>query len=284
MSEKRSPRTWVITGSSTGFGRLLAEEVLKIGDNVVATVRKVEQIADLAQKNPDHALALPLDVTNQQQVDDAVAVTLKRFGRVDVLVNNAGYGVTGAIEEVSDAELEPMYATNVFGLLRVTRAFLPQLRKQRSGHILNLSSIGGLAASPGWGLYQSTKFAVEGLSEALAQELAPLGIRVTIIEPGPFRTDFLGRSGVEAKTRIEDYRNTADNARAYRAEQHGRQPGDPLKAIQAMIQVVESPNPPLRLLLGAGALRRVRQKLEAWQKEMAAWESVTVGADFPEGS
>ena len=283
MAETGKSRTWFITGSSTGFGRLLAEEVLKAGENVVATARKVEQVADLEQKYPAQALALPLDVTKQEQVDGAVAQTLERFGRVDVLVNNAGYGVTGAIEEVSDAELEPMYEANVFGLLRVTRAFLPQFRKQRSGHILNLSSIGGLAASPGWGLYQSTKFAVEGLSEALAQEVAPLGIRVTIIEPGPFRTDFLGRSGVEAAKRIEDYSSTADNARRYRSDQHGRQPGDPLKAVQAMMEVVNSSNPPLRLLLGSGALKRVRQKMEAWQKEIAAWEPVTVGADFPEG-
>jgi NAD(P)-dependent dehydrogenase (short-subunit alcohol dehydrogenase family) len=283
MAETGKRRTWFITGSSTGFGRLLAEEVLKAGDNVVATARKVEQVADLQQQYPDHALALPLDVTRQDQIDSAVAKTLERFKSIDVLVNNAGYGVTGAIEEVSDAELEPMYATNVFGLLRVTRAVLPQMRKQRSGNILNLSSIGGLTASPGWGLYQSTKFAVEGLSEALAQEVAPLGIRVTIIEPGPFRTDFLGRSGVEAQNRIEDYRTTADNARRYRSEQHGKQPGDPLKAVQAMIDVVNSPNPPLRLLLGAGALQRVRQKLEAWQKEIASWETVTVGADFPAG-
>jgi NAD(P)-dependent dehydrogenase (short-subunit alcohol dehydrogenase family) len=283
MAETGKSRTWFITGSSTGFGRLLAEEVLKAGENVVATARKVEQVADLEQKYPAQALALPLDVTKQEQVDGAAAQTLERFGRVDVLVNNAGYGVTGAIEEVSDAELEPMYEANVFGLLRVTRAFLPQFRKQRSGHILNLSSIGGLAASPGWGLYQSTKFAVEGLSEALAQEVAPLGIRVTIIEPGPFRTDFLGRSGVEAAKRIEDYSSTADNARRYRSDQHGRQPGDPLKAVQAMMEVVNSSNPPLRLLLGSGALKRVRQKMEAWQKEIAAWEPVTVGADFPEG-
>jgi NAD(P)-dependent dehydrogenase (short-subunit alcohol dehydrogenase family) len=284
MAETGKSRTWFITGSSTGFGRLLAEEVLKAGENVVATARKVEQVADLEQKYPAQALALPLDVTKQEQVDGAVAQTLERFGRVDVLVNNAGYGVTGAIEEVSDAELEPMYEANVFGLLRVTRAFLPQFRKQRSGHILNLSSIGGLAASPGWGLYQSTKFAVEGLSEALAQEVAPLGIRVTIIEPGPFRTDFLGRSGVEAAKRIEDYSSTADNARRYRSDQHGRQPGDPLKAVQAMMEVVNSSNPPLRLLLGSGALKRVRQKMEAWQKEIAAWEPVTVSADFPEGT
>jgi NAD(P)-dependent dehydrogenase (short-subunit alcohol dehydrogenase family) len=281
MSEGTKPRTWFITGSSTGFGRLLAEEVLTAGGNVVSTARNVDKIADLERSFPDRALALPLDVTKQEQVDTAVAKAVERFGGIDVLVNNAGYGVTGAIEEVSDAELEPMYATNVFGLLRVTRAVLPHLRRQHSGHILNLSSIGGLTASPGWGLYQSTKFAVEGLSEALAQEVAPLGIRVTIIEPGPFRTDFLGRSGVEAQKRIEDYGATAENARRYRSDQHGKQPGDPRKAVQAMMKVVDSPNPPLRLLLGAGALERVRQKLEVWQKEMSAWEKVTVGADFP---
>lgn len=276
-------RIWFITGASTGFGRLLAEEVLKAGDSVVATARKVEQVADLEQKYPKQALALPLDVTKQAQVDAAVSATLARFGRVDVLVNNAGYGVAGAIEEVSDAELEPMYETNVFGLLRVTRAFLPQLRKQHSGHILNLSSIGGLTAGPGWGLYQSTKFAVEGLSEALAAEVAPLGIRVTIIEPGPFRTDFLGRSGMEAEKRIADYAATADNARKYMSEQDGKQPGDPLKAVHAMMKVVASENPPLRLLLGANALKRVREKIDRWQKEMTTWEETTVGADFPEG-
>ena len=276
-------KVWFITGASTGFGRLLAEEVLKRGDQVVATARKLDKVKDLEAKYPGDALAVALDVTDAAQVDTAVNQALAKFGRVDVLVNNAGYGVAGAIEEVSEGELMPMYETNVFGLLRVTRALLPQLRRQRSGHILNLSSIGGLTAGPGWGLYQSTKFAVEGLSEALAQEVAPLGIRVTIIEPGPFRTDFLGRSGVEAKTKIPDYESTAGNARRYMSEQDGKQPGDPLKVVEAMIQVVESEDPPLRLLLGAGALKRVRQKLEMWQREMAAWERVTVGADFPEG-
>ncbi|WP_260706357.1 oxidoreductase [Edaphobacter flagellatus] len=278
-----SDRVWFITGASTGFGRILAEEVLKRGERVVATARKVEQVKDLEEKFPGKALAVTLDVTKQEQVDAALAKTLERFGRVDVLVNNAGYGVAGAIEEVSEAELAPMYETNVFGLLRVTRTFLPQLRKQRSGHILNLSSIGGLTAGPGWGLYQSTKFAVEGLSEALAQEVAPLGIKLTIVEPGPFRTDFLGRSGVEAAKRIHDYDATAGNARRYMNEQDGKQPGDPLKAVQAMIQVVDEENPPLRLLLGAGALKRVREKIDRWQKELAAWEPVTVGADFPPG-
>jgi NAD(P)-dependent dehydrogenase (short-subunit alcohol dehydrogenase family) len=276
-------KVWFITGASTGFGRLLAEEVLKAGGKVVATARKLDKVADLEAKYPQTAKALALDVTNAGQVDSAVTETLAKFGRVDVLVNNAGYGVAGAIEEVSEAEFMPMFETNVFGLLRVTRAFLPQLRKQRSGHILNLSSIGGVVAGPGIGFYNATKFAVEGMSESLAAELAPLGVGVTIIEPGPFRTDFLGRSGVLAETRIADYDATAGNMRKYFAENDGKQRGDPLRAVQAMIQVVESPVPPLRLLLGVSALQRLRGKLGNWEKEIAAWEQVTVGADFPEG-
>ena len=283
MTENSSNRVWFITGCSTGLGRVLAEEVLKSGGKVVATARKVEQIADLERQYPERALALPLDVNNAAQVESAVAASMKGFGRVDVLVNNAGYGIAGAIEEVSEAEFMPMFETNLFGLLRVTRAFLPQLRKQHAGHILNLSSIGGVTAGPGWGLYQATKFAIEGLSEALAAEVAPLGIRVTIIEPGPFRTDFLGRSGVEAAQRIPDYEGTASNARHYFNTQHGKQKGDPVRAAHAMMQVVESPDPPLRLLLGASALQRLRAKLDNWQKEIAAWETTTIGADFPEG-
>jgi NADP-dependent 3-hydroxy acid dehydrogenase YdfG len=276
-------RTWFITGASTGFGRLLAEEVLKAGGKVVATARNLDKVADLEAKYPQAAKAIALDVIDAGQVDSAVTQAFAQFGRVDVLVNNAGYGVAGAIEEVSEAEFMPMFETNVFGLLRVTRAFLPHLRKQRSGHILNLSSIGGVVASPGIGFYNATKFAVEGISEALAAELAPLGISVTIIEPGPFRTDFLGRSGVIAKTRIADYDTTAGNMRKYFAENDGKQKGDPLRAVHAMMQVVESPNPPLRLLLGASALQRLRGKLGNWEKEIAAWEQVTTGADFPEG-
>ena len=283
MSSNSSSRVWFITGCSTGFGRLLAEEVLKSGGKVVATARRVEQIADLEQKYPETATSLPLDVNDQKQVDHAVTAAIQRFGRIDVLVNNAGYGVAGAIEEVSEAEFRPMFETNVFGLLRVTCAVLPHLRERRNGHILNLSSIGGLVATQGIGYYNSTKFAVEGISEALAAELAPLGIRVTIIEPGPFRTDFLGRSGKVASARIADYDATAANMRKYFAEQDGKQPGDPVRAVQAMIKVVESPNPPLRLLLGVSALQRLRAKLANWQKEIAVWESTTTGADYPEG-
>jgi NADP-dependent 3-hydroxy acid dehydrogenase YdfG len=276
-------KVWFITGASTGFGRLLAEEVLKAGGKVVATARKLDKVADLEAKYPQTAKALSLDVTDAGQVDSAVTQALAKFGRVDVLVNNAGYGLAGAIEEVSEAEFMPMFETNVFGLLRMTRAFLPHLRKQRSGHIINLSSIGGVVASPGMGYYNATKFAVEGISESLAAELAPLGIHVTIIEPGPFRTDFLGRSGVVAKTRIADYDATAGNMRKYFAENEGKQKGNPLRAVHAMMQVVESPNPPLRLLLGASALQRLRAKFSDWEKEIAAWEKVTVGADFPDG-
>jgi NAD(P)-dependent dehydrogenase (short-subunit alcohol dehydrogenase family) len=276
-------RTWFITGASTGFGRVLAEEVLKAGGKVVATARNRDKVADLEAKYPQKAKALALDVTNAGQVDSAVTQAFAQFGQVDVLVNNAGYGVAGAIEEVSEAESMPMFETNVFGLLLVTRAFLPHLRKQRGGHILNLSSIGGVVASSGMGYYNATKFAVEGLSEALAGEVAPLGIRVTIIEPGPFRTDFLGRSGVVAKTRIADYDATAGNMRKYFAENDGKQKGDPVRAVHAMMQVVESPNPPLRLLLGASALQRLRSKLTNWEKEIAAWEQVALGADFPDG-
>ncbi len=276
-------RVWFITGASTGFGRLLAQEVLKSGGKVVVTARKLDKVTELEAQYPQTAKALALDVTNSGQVDSVVAQAIEKFGRVNVLVNNAGYGVAGAIEEVSEAEFMPMFETNVFGLLRVTRAFLPHLRKERSGHILNLSSIGGLVASPGMGYYNATKFAVEGISEALAGELAPLGIRVTIIEPGPFRTDFLGRSGVVAETRIAEYDSTAGNMRKYFAENDGKQRGDPLRAVQAMMQVVESPAPPLRLLLGASALQRLRAKLASWEKEIATWEKVTVGADFPEG-
>lgn len=283
MANVTTSRTWFITGASTGFGRLLAEEVLKSGGKVVATARKLDKVADIEEKYPGKARAFALDVTDAAQIHSVVAQAVTGFSPVDVLVNNAGYGIAGAIEEATEDEFMPVYDTNVFGLIRVTQELLPHMRQRRSGHILNLSSIGGLAASPGWGYYQSTKFAVEGLTEALAAEVAPLGIHVTAIEPGPFRTDFLGRSGVEAANRIADYDATAGNARRYMSDQDGKQPGDPLRAVRAMIAVVESPNQPLRLLLGASALKRVREKLDVWQKEIAAWESITVGADFPEG-
>ncbi|HZY73860.1 MAG TPA: SDR family NAD(P)-dependent oxidoreductase, partial [Edaphobacter sp.] len=211
MANVTTSRTWFITGASTGFGRLLAEEVLRSEGRVVATARKLDKVADLEEKYPGRAKAFALDVTDAAQIHSVVAQAVTGFAPVDVLVNNAGYGIAGAIEEVTEDEFMPVYDTNLFGLIRVTQELLPYMRQRRSGHILNLSSIGGLVASPGWGYYQSTKFAVEGLTEALAAEVAPFGIHVTAIEPGPFRTDFLGRSGVEAANRIADYDATAGN-------------------------------------------------------------------------
>jgi len=200
-----------------------------------------------------------------------------------VLVNNAGYGVTGAIEEVSEDEYMPMFETNVFGLIQLTQALLPQFRERRSGNIVNLSSIGGLIGMPGWGFYNATKFAVEGFSQALAAELEPLGVHVTVVEPGAFRTDFLGRSGVLAKSEISDYQETAGKAREYFLTQSGKQAGDPQRAVEAIVSAVSSAEPPKNLLLGKVALKRFRARLDDWNKELDQWETTTVGADFPEG-
>lgn len=273
-------RVWFITGASTGFGRILAEQVLAQGDKVVATARKPEQIADLTQNHPETAVALALDVIDSNAVEIAVDSAIRQFGRIDVLVNNAGYGLAGAIEEAVEGEYMPVFETNLFGLVCVTRTVLPHLRKQRSGHIVNLSSIGGLIAMPGWGYYNASKFAVEGFSEALAGEVAPLGIHVTLIEPGAFRTDFLGRSGVEAHQRIADYDETAGKTRQYFHDQAGKQPGDPAKAAAAIIAVVHAENPPRHLVLGKMAFNRMTQRLDQWKQDLEAWRETSLGADF----
>ena len=281
-NNSQAGKVWFITGSSTGFGRLLAEYLCTLGATVVATARRVETLSDLATRYPGNVIALPLDVTKAESIDRAVADALAHAGHVDVLVNNAGYGVTGAIEEGSEGEYMPMFETNVFGLVRLTQALLPQFRERRSGNIVNLSSIAGLIASPGWGFYAATKHAVEALSEALAGEMEPLGVHVTVVEPGPFRTDFLGRSGVEAKQVISDYTETAGKAREYFQTQSGKQAGDPQRAVEAIVAAVTSPQPPRHLLLGKIALKRWRARLAQWSQELDAWEATTVGADFPE--
>ena len=283
MPNSPTSRVWFITGSSSGFGALLARELLRRGDRVIATARNASQLDDLPTLYPDTARVFPLDVTKPAEIEAIGRLAPTVFGHVDVLVNNAGYGVNGAIEEVSEDEFEPMFQTNIYGLIRTTRAFLPHFRERRSGHIINLSSIGGLIGGAGWGFYNVTKFAVEGFSEALAAEMKPLGVHVTVVEPGPFRTDFLGRSGKLAAKELPEYKDTAGKAREYLKTQAGKQPGDPQKAVEAIITVTESPNPPLHLILGKIALTRFRDKLEQWKKEMATWESVTLGSDFPEG-
>ena len=283
MAEEKSARVWFITGASTGFGRLLAEEVLRRGERVIATARDISKVDDLQAQYPETARAMPLDVTRPEQVELIADQAIAAFGQVDVLVNNAGYGVNGAIEEVSEDEFEPMFQTNIYGLVRTTKAFLPHMRERGSGHILNLSSIGGLIGMAGWGFYNTTKFAVEGFSEALALEMKPLGVHVTLIEPGAFRTDFLGRSGKLAELELPEYKPTAGKAREYLQTQSGKQAGDPQKAVEAMINLVDSEDPPVHLLLGKAALSRFRDKLKSWEGELTKWESVTAGADFPEG-
>ena len=282
VENAQKDKRWLITGASSGFGRLLAEYLASIGATVVATARHLDDLQHFVTHYAGRVITLPLDVTKKSSIDNAVADARAQVGHIDVLVNNAGYGVAGAIEEVAEREYMPMFETNVFGLINMTRALLPQFRERCSGTIVNLSSVGGLIGSAGWGYYNATKFAVEGLSEALAAELDPLGIHVIVVEPGPFRTDFLGRSGVEAKQRIADYEPTAGKTREYFRTQAGKQPGDPQRAVEAIVAAVSDPNPPKHLLLGKLAMTRFRKRLEDWNAELDRWQETTLGADFPD--
>ncbi len=281
MSDEQVEKVWFITGCSTGFGRELAVQLLASGARVVATARQPEQLEELAGEYPDHCLAVALDVTDQDSIEQAVAAAMGQFGHVDVLVNNAGYGVSGAIEEVSEEEFLLMFDTNVFGLLRVTRALLPQFRERRSGNIVNLSSIGGLIGTPGVGYYNASKFAVNGLSEALAGEMEPLGVHVTIVEPGPFRTDFLGRSATVAAHQIHEYKQSAGKSRTYFETQAGKQAGDPVRAAKAIINAVASPEPPRHLVLGKQAFDRMQARLDLWHRDLESTREIALGTDYP---
>ncbi|MFT4134731.1 oxidoreductase [Labrys sp. (in: a-proteobacteria)] len=278
---KQTP-VWFITGASSGLGQALAQAVLARGWRAVLAARRLEALAEPAAAHGERALAVKLDVTDPGAVEKAVAAAEARFGRIDVAVNNAGYGYLAAIEEGEDAAIRAQFETNVFGLIGVTKRILPGMRARRSGHIVNISSLGGLVAFAATGYYHATKFAVEALSESLAQEVAPLGIKVTIVEPGAFRTDWAGRSMVEAPTVIADYAETAGRRRGQTRAVSGRQPGDPARAALAIIKAVEAPEPPLRLLLGAPALRIARQRLEALSLNFETWAETTLSADFPE--
>jgi NAD(P)-dependent dehydrogenase (short-subunit alcohol dehydrogenase family) len=280
-ADGRAPRVWLVTGCSTGFGRELARQVLERGDRCVVTARDPASVRDVAAPHGDRALVQPLDVTDAVQIAAAVQAAESTFGAVDVLVNNAGVGYFGAVEESEMPAVRRMFEINLFGLAEMTRAVLPGMRARRRGHVVNISSIGGLRAFPAVGFYNATKFAVVGLSEALAQEVAPLGIRVTIVEPSGFRTDWAGRSADEAPAEIADYAETAGaNRRAIRRAS-GRQAGDPVRAAAAIIAAVEAPEPPLHLLLGKAALKGARLKLDQLRADFDAWEATTVGADFP---
>ncbi len=280
---KTSDKVWLITGCSTGLGRDLAKTALSRGYRVAVTARDPESVRDIVAGNENCAIAIKLDVTNREEAEAAVAETEKKFGRIDVLVNNAGIGYFAAIEESEEAEVRRMFEINVFGLARMTHLVLPGMRERRSGHIVNISSIGGLRAFPAVGYYNATKFAVVGLSEALSLETEPLGIHVTIVEPSGFRTDWAGRSANESPKEIPDYAETAGANRRNLRGYSGRQPGDPVRAAEAIIKAVESTRPPLHLLLGKAALKGANLKLQMLREQIDAWEATTVGADFPEG-
>lgn len=274
-------KTWFITGASSGFGRLLAEHVYKLGGSVVATARDVD---DIRQMTTDYAgmIVLSLDVTNPNSVARATADALGYVDHIDVLVNNAGYGTCGAIEEMQANEYMPMFNTNFFGLVDVTQSLLSHFRERRAGAIINMSSIGGLIGNAGWGFYNATKFALEGFTEALAAEMAPFNVKVMAVEPGPFRTDFLHDSNSGTELILPDYRPTVGKVREYFKTQDGKQPGDPQRAVEAIVQAISAPEPPRHLLLGKLALQRFRDHLTQWNKGLDRWEDVSNGADFPD--
>jgi NAD(P)-dependent dehydrogenase (short-subunit alcohol dehydrogenase family) len=273
-------KIWFVTGASRGFGSLVTEHALSRGDGVAATARNPKTLANRFGDHPN-LFAVALDVTDEGRSRDAAAAAIARFGRIDVLLNNAGFGLMGAVEEASAAEVEAVYRTNVFGLLNVTRAVLPYMRKARAGRILNVSSIGGYRGAAGFGVYSSTKFAVEGLSEALHDELAPLGIHVTVVEPGYFRTDFLDASSLAVSPWvIADYEETAGKVRRVAADLSHNQPGDPSKLAKVLVALTDVPKPPIRLPLGSDTVAALEAKHASDAAIVAAWRDIAVSTDF----
>ncbi|WP_213804157.1 oxidoreductase [Granulicella sp. dw_53] len=271
---------WFITGASRGLGLEIARAALQRGDSVVAAARD-PKIVEQALGTHEQLLSVELDVTSQKQIDESVALALSRFGQIDILVNNAGRGLVGAVEEASAEEVRSAFAVNVEGLLAVSRAVLPSMRKRRSGRVLNLSSVGGFSAWSGWGVYSATKFAVEGLSEAMHAELLPLGIHVTVIEPGPFRTDFLSESSLgRSQQVIEDYSATGGAARRWAEDSHLSQPGDPVKGAAAILEIATTPAPPLRLQLGVECVQQVQDKLKLVAIELEKWKGLAESTEY----
>jgi NAD(P)-dependent dehydrogenase (short-subunit alcohol dehydrogenase family) len=272
--------TWFITGASRGFGLEIARQALERGDKVVATARRPQDVQDALSQYAGSLLAVALDVTDEAQAREAVEAAVERFETIDILVNNAGRGVLGAVEETTDAAFRSVYDTNVFGLANVTRAVLPVMRRQRSGRILNLSSIGGFESVAGFGVYCSTKFAVEGLSEAMRAELAPLGIQVTIVEPGYFRTDFLDATSLLTESRIiSDYAETAGTVRQAVPGLNHAQPGDPVKGATAILALADAANPPLRAQLGSDSAGAMHRKIAQLRKETDTWRELALSTD-----
>lgn len=273
-------RIWFITGISGGLGKALAEAIMVNGNFAVGTFRNEQQAADFTKQNEGKGLGLVMDVTQQEQVRAAFEVVKTNFGRLDVLVNNAGFGFAGAVEEASDEEVRAVMEANFFGALAVTRQALPLFRQQKSGHILQISSHGGIKAFPGFGIYNAAKFALEGFSEALAGEVAPLGIRLSIVELGPFRTGFAAGSFQEAAAKIDDYQATAGAFRERMRAVNGKQEGDPEKAAAAIYHITTLENPPLRLPLGTIPLTTIQAKLDSVQKDLNDWRALAEGTVF----
>lgn len=275
---------WLITGCSTGIGREIARAALEAGHSVVVTARRRETVADFVDTFGDRAVAVALDVTDKEQIAAAVAAADDAFGGVDVLVNNAGYGYMSAVEEGDDAEVRKLFDTNYFGVVDTIKAVLPAMRVRKSGHIVNISSMTGLVANPPNAYYSSTKFALEALTEALAQEVGPLGIKVTAIEPGAFRTDWARRSMQESSTPIGDYDDCVGTRKTLIKEFADHLPGDPRKVAEAVLTVTALEEPPLRLLLGRDVLKAVRDKIAALSASIDEWEAVTKDVNFPKGT
>lgn len=275
-----TPRIWFITGVSSGFGRALATEALAAGERVVGTVRNEAARAEFDALQPGRSFARVLDVTHHAEVEGAVAEVEATVGPIDVLVNNAGYGHEGTVEESSLDDLRRQFDVNVFGAVAVTKAVLPFMRARRRGRILNITSMGGFITMPGLGYYHGSKFALEGISEALGKELRGLGIHVTAVEPGGFRTDWAGRSMVRAPQSIPDYEALMGPVRASRLARNGKQSGDPAKAARAMIEITRVDAPPAHLLLGPDAVKLVREKLGLLQEEIKRWEGLSSSTDF----
>jgi NAD(P)-dependent dehydrogenase (short-subunit alcohol dehydrogenase family) len=272
---------WFITGCSTGFGRALAEEVLLAGERLVATARDVSSLDDLVATNPDTLRVLSLDVTQHAMVQEVVKEAAEVWGRLDVVVNNAGYGLIGALEEYSDAQMQRCLETNLMGPIHVMRAALPILRAQKSGHIINMSAAAAISNYAGFSIYGGAKGALEGISESVRAEVAPLGIKVTLVQPGPFRTDFIARSLDRAQEHLSDYDKTSGQFLGFLERINGKQPGDPVRAAQAIVQMVKEGKAPLRLPLGKYVTDKIKKKLQTSGRELQEWEDVAVGCDFP---
>ncbi len=281
---KNNPQVWFITGASKGFGLEMVSQLLQQGHQVAATSRDVAELRRAADMDSADFLPLAVDLTTESSVGAAIAATIARFGRLDVVVNNAGYGQLGSLEELTDGEARANFDVNVFGTLHVIRQAMPQLRQQRAGHIMNFSSAAGISGNfPGWGIYCATKFAVEGLSESLSAEVAPFGIKVTIVEPGYFRTDFLSADSLRlAENQLDEYALVRESQAAHTQQIKGNQPGDPRKAVAAVIEVAAAENPPLHLVLGQDSYDVATMKIKAMQADMAQWKDLTVSTGFAE--